>query len=368
MKATPRLATRLLAMMLLVIAIGAATLVVTALVIAPKLFADLLAQTGADDPTLTSHALNAFETAFAWSVCVAVLLAVAGAIGASWVFSRRVAGTIGELALAAQHFASGDFSIPIPSGSFGRELQELSTSFTQMARTLAHTDMARASLLADLAHEIRTPLATLQAYVDGLDDGILEPSPQTYAVMRGQIARIDRLGTDLRDAADVQEDALALAPEVCDLAEVVSESVAAELPLYDAVGVQLRVSGSTPLFVRGDRQRLGQVVMNLLANAVRHTPTDGRVDVVLGTSDDQATVVITDTGEGIPADELEAIFDRFHRADSARCRQDGGGSGLGLTISRAIATAHGGTLVAFSDGPGRGSSFRLTLPIAGGSG
>ena len=363
MKGSPRLATRLLAMMLLVVAVGAATFIGTALLVAPRLFADHLTQAGDDSPALRTHASEAFETAFTASVTVAVVLAAAAAVGVAWMFSRRVGKTISGLATAARHVADGDYGAPIPRSSFGRELDDLSRSFAQMARTLADTDVARAHLLADLAHELRTPLATLQAYIDGLEDGVVEPTGQAFDTMRGQIGRIERLGADLRDAAAVQEDALAMAPETCDLADIVAKAVAAARPAFESAGIELTIIRSESAPVRGDRGRLSQVIANLLANAARHTPSGGRVEISTSVTDGSAVLDVTDTGEGIPADELEAIFERFHRVDTARSH-NGGGSGLGLTISRAIASAHGGTLVAASEGPGQGSCFRLTIPLS----
>ena len=363
MSSTPRLATRLLAMMLLVVAIGAATFITTALIIAPRLFSDHLAQAGDDSPQLREHASEAFEAAFTWSVTVAVILAAVAAIGVAWMFSRRVGQTMSGLATAARHVAAGDYSTPIPASSFGRELEDLSQSFAQMARTLAATDLARARLLADLAHELRTPLATLQACIDGLDDAVLEPSEHTFATMRNQVERIQRLSADLRDAAAAQEDALPLAPEPCDLCSIAAAAVAAAQPICDKAGIRLKLIAPTSAAVRGDRDRLGQVLSNLLVNAARHTPAGGQVVVTVAAANHEASVDVTDSGQGIPADEIDAIFERFHRVDHARS-SDAGGSGLRLTISPAIASSHGGTLNATSPGSGRGSTFRLTLPLA----
>lgn len=350
-------------MMLLVVAIGAVTFITTALIIAPRLFSEHLAQAGDDSPELRQHASEAFEAAFTWSVSVAIVLATGTAIGVAWIFSRRVGQTMSGLATAARHVAEGDYNTPIPTSSFGSELGDLSQSFAQMARTLAATDLARARLLADLAHELRTPLATLQAYIDGLEDGVLEPSDQTFATMRSQVARIERLGTDLRDAAAAQEGALPLAPEPCDLRSIAAAAVSAAQPVYDKAGIRLELIARTAAPLRGDRDRLGQVLSNLLVNAARHTPVGGQVVVTVDVANHEAYVKVTDSGEGIPADEIEAIFERFHRVDYSRSG-DAGGSGLGLTISRAIASSHGGTLSATSPGPGRGSAFLLTLPLA----
>mgnify|MGYP003585521444 CR=1 FL=1 len=361
MSRAPSLASRLLAMMLLVVAVGATTFIVTAALIAPSLFSEHLKQAGDDSPALQSHAVAAFQTAFTLSVTIAVVLASGAAVAVAWVFSRRVGHTISALAAAARRVADGDYTAPIPGTSFGRELTDLSGSFAQMARTLADTDTARNRLLADLAHEIRTPLATLQAYIDGLDDGVLDADADTYATMRAQVERIGRLSTDLRDAAAAQEGALAMAMAPCDATEVVADAVAAALPAYDAAGIDLRFTTQRHAHVRADRQRIGQVLANLLVNAARHTSPGGHVEVGTAVVGDRVCIDVTDDGEGIPVDELDAIFERFHRVDTARSA-NGAGSGLGLTISRSIATAHGGTLAATSDGPGHGARFRLTLP------
>jgi signal transduction histidine kinase len=181
--------------------------------------------------------------------------------------------------------------------------------------------------------------------------------------MRGQVARLRRLATDLRESAAADEHALHLAPVDLDAAATAAEAVAAADPRFAAKGVGLALtSGSTPLVVSADPERLGQVLSNLLDNALRHTPPGGHVDVAVSPARSTVAITVTDDGEGIPVDQIGSIFDRFHRVDQARASTDGSGSGLGLTIARAIITDHGGTLTAASDGPGTGATFTVTLP------
>jgi signal transduction histidine kinase len=206
-------------------------------------------------------------------------------------------------------------------------------------------------------------LATLEAYIDGLEDGVVAPSEESYATMRGQVSRLRRLATDLRESAAADEHALHLAPVVLDAAAAAADAVAAATPRYLAKGVELTLAPGAPgLPVSADAERLGQVLSNLLDNALRHTPPGGHVRVTATSDRSEAVIVVTDDGDGIPPDQIGSIFERFHRVDPARASTDGSGSGLGLTIARAIITDHGGTLTVSSPGPGAGATFRLALP------
>ncbi len=360
------LATRLMLAQLLVIATGALTLVVAAVLIAPTLFAEHLARTGEDAPEVRLHAERAFASSFAISLTLATVAALTAAGLVSWFLVRRVAHPVVELADAADAVAAGDYTTRGPTGGFGSELTRLSEAFDHMAERLAATDATRSSLLADLAHELRTPLATLEAYIDGMEDGVVPGDASSFAVMRDQVARLRRLSGDLREAAAAEEHALGLVMTPLDPVAVVRDAIAAARPGYQNKGVDLGLDQAelAPL-VLADAERVQQVLANLLDNALRHTPAGGRVDMAIGMGrEGSVSITVTDNGEGIDAHQLAHIFDRFHRADPARPVHDGGGSGLGLTIARAIVEDHGGTLTASSAGRGRGSAFTLTLPVA----
>jgi len=233
-----------------------------------------------------------------------------------------------------------------------------------MANRLAATDATRTSMLADLAHELRTPLATLEAYIDGMEDQVVPADAPSFAVMRDQVARLRRLAGDLKEAAAAEEHALGLVLTALDPATIARDAVAAARPgyLHKGVDLELEEPPSTPL-VAADAERIQQVLANLLDNALRHTPAGGQVTVsILEGRDKTVGLIVTDNGDGIAADQLDAIFQRFYRADPARAAHDGGGSGLGLTIARAIAEDHGGSITAASAGSGKGSTFTLNLP------
>jgi signal transduction histidine kinase len=219
-------------------------------------------------------------------------------------------------------------------------------------------------MLADLAHELRTPLATLEAYIDGMEDRVVPTEAQSWQTMRDQVARLRRLATDLREAAAAEEHALGLVLEPTDAVQLAQAAVSAAQPRYQAKGVALELSiPNVAPEVHADQERMQQVLANLLDNALRHTEPGGNVAVQVTSAGRVVRTQITDDGDGISPDELEAVFDRFHRADPARALNDGGGgSGLGLTIARAIVADHGGTLTAESTGHGGGATFTVSLP------
>ena len=366
---SPRLASRLMVAHALVIGVGGITLVISAAMVAPGLFHEHLLHAGVTDSQVQVHAEEAFASSFVISVVVAAGAALIAAGVVSLLLVRQLARPVEELAQAAKLVAAGQFSVDVPDGSFARELHELSVSFHNMARQLNDTEATRIRLLADLAHELRTPLATLEAYIDGMEDGVLATSPESWETMRMQVARLRRLAMDLKETAAAQEHALGLLLTRLDLRDVVAAAVAADTPRYQAKGVALNLHQSDdPCWVRGDAVRLAQVLANVLDNALRYTPNSGRVDVTVTTKQHVCLVSVTDTGVGIPTSELTSVFDRFHRLDPSRTSTDGGGSGLGLTIARAIVVDHGGTLDAGNAAIGdhahspQGAVFTMELP------
>jgi signal transduction histidine kinase len=350
--------------MAVVIAVGGLTLLVSVNLVAPSLFRDHLSRFGTMSPEVTEHAEEAFSSSFVIAITMAMVASLLAAGLVSWFLVRRVARPVEELAAAAETVAGGTYTVVVPTEPFASELEALSTSFSHMADRLAETESSRTRLLADLAHELRTPLATLEAYIDGLEDGVVPPSPESYETMRDQVARLRRLATDLRESAAADEHALHLAPVVLDAAVASAGAVAAATPRYLAKGVELTlVPGATGLRVSADPERLGQVLSNLLDNALRHTPPAGQVRVAASrTGPSTVAITVADDGDGIPPDQVGSIFERFHRVDRSRASADGSGSGLGLTIARAIIADHGGTLTAASPGPGEGATFTITLP------
>jgi signal transduction histidine kinase len=233
-----------------------------------------------------------------------------------------------------------------------------------MGAQLEDTERTRSRLLSDLAHEMRTPLATLELYSEGIRDDVV-PREDALATIEAQIRRLQRLAQDLREVSLAEEHALAMEFSEVEVGELVATACMAAAPRFAAAGIDLRHEPATgPITITADAIRLQQVLGNILDNAARHTPAGGSVAVTVGRASADVVIRISDTGTGIPADELDRIFERFYRVDPSRVSADGGGSGLGLTIARAIVEDHGGTLRALSDGAGAGTTLIVTLPTA----
>jgi two-component system, OmpR family, sensor histidine kinase BaeS len=362
------LAARLMTAQAAIIVVGSLTLALTAALVAPGLFHRHLSEAGVSSASVRRHAEQAFASSLAISLTVAALSALITAGVASWILVRRVVEPVEQLALAADAVAAGRYDVRLPLTPFSSELESLSGAFSHMASRLAETDATRSRLLSDLSHELRTPLATLSACIDAMEDGVLPADAASWETLRGQVSRLHRLATDVRFVAAAEEQSLGLRPGPTDLVALAASAVVAATPRYATRSVHLAYHGDQAAAeVRADPERLGQVLSNLLDNAFRHTPPGGHVTVGVETRTRQVLLHVDDDGDGIPPDQLEAIFERFHRVDPARAATDGRGSGLGLTIARAIVHAHGGTLTATSAGPGRGADFTVALPRTDGS-
>ncbi len=359
------LVARLLIAQLAVVGVAGLALVVTAAVVGPRLFTEHLRHTGETSPTVIAHAEEAFASSFAIALAVSAVMALITAGLVALLVVRRIAASVTALADAADAIAAGDYAVTVPQGGFGTEMTRLSGAFARMAQRLAATETARTRMLADLSHELRTPLATLEAYIDGMEDHVVAAEPAAYAVMRDQVGRLHRLAIDVREASALEEHVLPLTMATVDAADQVRTAVEFALPSYRAKGVVLtHASDSAVPLIRVDPARIQQVLGNLLTNALRHTRPGGHVAVSTCASGSEVQIAVSDDGEGIPADQLDDVFTRFHRIDPSRASHDGSGSGLGLTIARGIIAGHGGTLTADSDGPGTGATFTISLPAA----
>lgn len=358
---------RLFVGQLLVGAVGAVTLWVVAVVVGPPLFRSHLGEAGPDlPPAVAHHAEKAFGAATTVSFLAALLVGAAASVAVSLYLTRRLARSVGQVAAAAVELAGGRYDVRIDDPGLGEELSALTQAFNEMAGRLRDTEQTRRRLLGDLAHELRTPLAVLDAYLEGIHDGVATTDPRTLAMLRGQTARLSRLADDVADVSRVEEGQLALELQPTDLSAVCAIAVRTAQQAYAAKGVVLSLEAE-PVLVEGDPQRLGQVLGNLLDNALRHTPAGGRVSVRCFRDGRFAVAEVADTGEGIPGDQLVHVFERFHRVDPSRDRSHGG-SGIGLAIVRALVEAHGGRVEARSGGPGHGATFRVQLPATRGAG
>lgn len=360
------LAGRLLTAQLLVVGAGSVTFAIVALAAGPPLFRIHLRDAlGTVPPDVTRHLQDAFATAAGISIAVGTAAALLTAAAVSLLIARRLSRPISALGTAAARLAGGDYSARMQPAGIGPELDSLAGAFNTMAAALESTEQTRRRLLADAAHELRTPLATLDAFLEALTDGVRAPGPDTWQVLTAQTARLRRLADDIALVSRAEEHRLPLHPVPVAISQIVTSAVTAARPGYDAkqVTLAIRLADDLPVLT-ADAGRLGQVLAGLLGNALRYTPPGGKVTVSARPAARDMHIVVADTGEGIAAEHLPHIFERFYRADKARDRANGG-SGIGLTIARALVTAHGGTITAASGGPGAGARFTITLPADG---
>ena len=305
-------------------------------------------------------------TLFAESVKKSLTLAglVAGLVGIFLVllFSRRVLGSIGNLTDAARRLGRGDLSSRAEVRG-NDEIAELGQAFNAMADALEASERQRRTLVADVAHELRTPLANIQGHVEAMQDGLLEPDVTTLETVHQQSLYLNRLVDDLRLLAETEARELRLRLEPEAIADIVERVASSFQPRAEAASVRLSTEvGDVLPRISLDRVRIEQVVGNLVDNAIRHTPSGGEVSLSATRHGDGVRVEVVDTGPGIPPDALPRVFDRLYRADPSRDR-DTGGSGLGLTIARQLVEAHGGTIWVESR-EGSGSRFGFDLPVS----
>ncbi len=358
---------RLFAAVGLVVIAGAGTMLVAALLVAAPAFHAHLTQV---QPPLSEqvhlYVDEAFASAVLSALAVGVVVALAAALVVTWLVAKRLAAPVAETAEAAYRIADGDYGTRLRQPGLGPEFDQLTTSFNTMARRLATTEQTRLRLLADLAHELRTPLASIEATIEAVTDGILPSDPTTLATLTEQSQRLHRLVGDLSAVSRAEERQLNLNPVLVKIEDVVSEAVAAARPRFDAKGISLIAENTDAAGfgqVPADPDRLAEALGALLDNALRHTNNGGTVTIATTRRDNRARIVVTDTGEGFDPDLAAQLFERFYRGDSSRTAS-GAGSGIGLTIAKAIVKAHHGQLQGRSKGPGTGAEFEITLPVA----
>jgi signal transduction histidine kinase len=290
------------------------------------------------------------------------LLAVAIALLLTFILSQRILAPVKALTHAARQLGKGDFSQRVHTRDKG-EVGELAQSFNSMAGDLERTEQLRRNMVADIAHELRTPLSNLGGYLEAIRDGVIKPDQGTIHSLVEEASSLSRLVNDLQELSLADAGELKLIFHQEDAAKLIGQAVAAWQPQAASKG--LRMSAKLPDNlppVDIDSHRIRQVLHNLLENAVVHTSQGDSITVTAWPQDNQLKISVADTGEGIPAEDLPNIFERFYRVDKSRARTTGG-SGLGLTIVKRLIEAHGGRIEIESE-LGKGSTFTLTLPIS----
>ena len=317
-----------------------------------------------DRPQLTRE-----EQAYLQRTNQALLLAALGGVLAALVVGLLLARTLTQplraLTQAAQRMAGGDWQQEVQVAAQD-EIGELARAFNQMSQEVAQANQRRRQMTADIAHDLRTPLTVIAGYIESMQDGVLEATPERLEVIYSEIERLQGMVTDLRTLSQADAKELPLYRQTCQVQTLLSQTadLYAQRAGQQGVKMMVQAAGSLPE-VQVDVARLAQVLGNLIENALRYTPEGGMITLGAKQEDETLLIEVSDTGVGIAADDLPRLFDRFYRADPAR--QDDGGSGLGLAIARGIMEAHGGKIWAESDGhdpvhcPGSRFYLRLSL-------
>ncbi len=305
---------------------------------------------------------TALPAAVAFRAQVIRLLLGGGALGAllslglGIVFARRASRPVRQVTGAARALAAGDRAVRLDPGR-ADEFGELGRAFNAMADAVAAQEQLRRGFAAEVAHELRTPLTILRSQVEGLRVGVLEPTGQALGSLDEEVGRMTRLVSDLQVLSAADAAGFSLDRATTELDGLVKQVAGEFAGLFEGaeVGLETRLE---PVTAWVDRGRVGQVVANLLSNALKFTPQGGLVRVELQAGDDHAVLQVADSGRGIPAEELPHVFDRFWRGRTARAS----GTGIGLTVVRELVQAHGGTVEASSQ-PGHGATFTVRLPL-----
>ncbi|MHB0877820.1 MAG: sensor histidine kinase [Anaerolineae bacterium] len=365
-----RLALRLFLSYLIVIVVAAGVLASSEQVGVARAFeAHLSMMPAALREALGAEFLTSLRASIGRAFLLAALASILAAVAISFLMSRRVVAPVRQMMLASQRIAAGHYDerVPVPDGGSPESLDELgqlALSFNEMTRHLESTEAMRRQLLADVTHELRTPLSSISGYMEGLIDGVLPAEPETFQKVSAEAERLQRLVQDLQELSRVEAGAYELKRERTDVAALATAVTAHLQVQFQGKGVSLSQDippGLPPVFA--DRDRILQVLTNLLGNALQYTPPGASVVVRAQRVRGEVELTVTDTGIGIDARDLPHVFTRFYRVDRSRSRTSGG-TGIGLTIARHLVEAHGGRIWAESPGLGKGSTFHVSLPIA----
>ncbi len=304
-----------------------------------------------------------FASAVDSSLLLGALIGVVAAAILGALLAYRIGRPLAELRRTTKDIAEGQYQsrAAVPNET---ELAGLATDVNTLGAALAETEARRLRLLGEVAHELRTPLTVIDGYVEGMIDQVLPTTPANLAQISDEVRRLRRLSDDLSMLSRAEEGRLVISPSRVDLREVAGRAAERLRPQAEDAGIDLVIEpGDVPLAADADADRLAQAVTNIVGNALRATPSGGRVQLTCRREAGHGVIEISDTGVGIAQADLSRIFERFYRVPGSRSGGDAG-SGIGLTISRSILTRHGGSLTATSPGAGQGATFTLRLPLA----
>lgn len=371
------LAWKLLFSYLLVVFIGILVLITAASLFVPATFERHMASMNAimadgsnmsSDEEMQAELFSQYTVAVYEAVGYATLAALVAAIIASILISRQVVTPMLRMTSLSHRIAEGEYAerLKLPGGlqaSQVDELDQLALSFNQMAEKLEKVETMRRQLIGDVTHELRTPLTAVKGYLEGVMDGVLPASPETFQQIHAEIDRLQRLVNDLQELSRVESGAVQLELALTSPAGLIEKIQSNFGNQFSEKGIQLLTDvepGIPNILV--DSDRIIQVLTNLVGNALQYSFNGGTVTLAVHQEKSEIVFSVKDTGIGISAEQLPYIFNRFFRTDKSRNRASGG-SGIGLTIAKALIQAHHGRIWAESKGEGRGSTFSFSIPL-----
>ena len=355
---------------LLIVLVGVATLLVVTFALAPTLFqAQLMPILQTHPNTLTTteasqRILGDFLGTLFAALAVAAIVATVTSLAISLFVARRITDPLQQMTQASERISAGHYAerIEIAPVHATDELGQLASSINALAVALEQTERRRLDVIGNVTHELRTPIATLEGYLEGLLDGVIEPTPRTFAMLHTEAGRLRRLVDDLQELSRAEAHQIPVSLQHGAPQRLVQDALEPLEGQFAEKGLQLQIhvpENLPPVMV--DPTRAVQILTNLLVNALRYTPVPGRVEVAVSCADGMVAFRVSDTGVGLSTEQLAHIFERFYHVDKSRSRAFGG-SGIGLTIAQSLAQAMGGEIRVESAGLGQGSSFTLTLP------
>ena len=363
---------------LLVVLVGGVVLITATSLSVPAAFERHMASMNAimtngntvgNNQQMQTELFSQYTAAVYEAVTYAVVAALIAAILASFFISRQVVTPMLRMMSLSHRIAEGEYEerLALPGGQQADQIDELgqlALSFNQMADKLEKTETMRRELIGDVTHELRTPLTAVKGYLEGLIDGVLPADPETYQQIHSEIDRLQRLVNDLQELSRVEAGAfqLLLTPvSPSSLIERIQSTLGRQ---FEDKNIQLEISVESDLpDILVDKDRILQVLTNLVGNALQYTPSGGKVTLLVRRERSDVLFSVKDSGIGITAEQLAFIFNRFYRTDKSRTRASGG-SGIGLTIAKALVQAHQGKIWAESNGEGKGSTFSFLIPIS----
>lgn len=306
--------------------------------------------------TIEQQFIKSMNTSIILSTIIAVIIAVIIGI----FISGKITKPLEKLMIGIKHISRGDTSYRVKVDTRD-EFHKLANAFNDMSQKIQQNEEVRRSLVADVAHELRTPLSILGGRLESIQEGVLEPSQEVIVQLNDEVFRLSRLVDDLQQLGLAEAGKLPLNKRLVNLNDLIQKVIYHFSWLAEEKNINIKLISTDDIIINVDPDRITQVIINILGNALRHSPENEEVELLIDRENNDVVIKIEDNGQGIDPEQLPYIFERFYRTDSSRSR-DQGGTGLGLSIAKGFVEAHGGTILVESE-KGNGTAFIISLPI-----